>query len=401
MSDVYQRSVELHKKNNGKIKLESKIKVENNDDLSLVYTPGVAQVSREIAQNVNKSFELTWRGDVVAIVSDGSAVLGLGNIGPEAGLPVMEGKAMLMQRFGGVSAVPIVTNAHSADELVDLVTKIAPSFGAINLEDIASPICLEVEDRLQDIGIPVFHDDQHGTAIVVSAAIRNGAKVVGKKYEELVVVVSGAGAAGLAITQMLLGIDRVDGELIKVDGASRVKEVRLVDSKGVLSVDREGMNSWKEKFVKVTNESNMVGSLADGMKGADVLVGVSAGGIVTKKMVEGMASDSMVLAMANPEPEITPELAREAGAVIIGTGRSDYPNQVNNSLAFPGIFKGLLESRATKITIGVKQRVSEVLASLVEPVSDKILPTMFDEGVAKKIADAVVKQIEKEGLGRV
>ncbi len=401
MSDVYQRSVELHKKNNGKIKLESKIKVENNDDLSLVYTPGVAQVSREIAKNKNKSFELTWRGDVVAIVSDGSAVLGLGNIGPEAGLPVMEGKAMLMQRFGGVSAVPIVTNAHSADELVDLVTKIAPSFGAINLEDIASPICLEVEDRLQDIGIPVFHDDQHGTAIVVSAAIRNGAKVVGKKYEELVVVVSGAGAAGLAITQMLLGVDRVEGELIKVDGASRVKEVRLVDSKGMLSVGREGMNSWKEKFSKITNESNVVGSLADGMKGADVLVGVSAGGIVTKKMVEGMASEAMVLAMANPEPEITPELAREAGAVIIGTGRSDYPNQVNNSLAFPGIFKGLLESRATKITIGIKQRVSEVLAGLVEPVSDKILPTMFDEGVAKKIAEAVVEQVEKEGLGRV
>ena len=401
MSDVYEKSVELHAKHAGKIRLESKIEVENSEDLSLVYTPGVAQVSREIASDKNKSFELTWRGETVAVISDGSAVLGLGNIGPEAALPVMEGKAMLMMRFGGVSAVPIVVDLHTEDELVEFVSKIAPSFGAINLEDIASPVCIGVEDRLQNLGIPVFHDDQHGTAIVVSAAIQNGAKVVGKKYEDLVVVVSGAGAAGLAITQMLLGVERKDGGLVKVEGARRVGEVRLVDSRGVISAKRDDLNKWKSEFLKITNPDGVEGGMKEVMRGSDVFIGVSAPGIVSKEMVEGMNEKTIVLAMANPEPEIMPELAHEAGAMIVGTGRSDYPNQVNNSLAFPGIFKGLLESRATKITIGVKQRVSEVLAGLVEPTIEKILPSMFDEGVAEKTAEAVVEQVEREGLARV
>ncbi len=400
MSDVYQDSVSLHKKHRGKIKLIPKMEVKDRHDLSLVYTPGVAEVSRVIAGDKNKSFELTWRGEVVAIVSDGTAVLGLGNIGPEAALPVMEGKAMLLSRFGGVSAVPIVTTSHSENELVDFVTRLAPSFGAINLEDIAAPICIAVEDRLQSLGIPVFHDDQHGTAIVVSAAIRNAACVTGKRYEDLRVLVSGAGAAGLAITQMLLGLERKDGRLVRVEGADHVLEVRLVDSKGLINKDRGDLYGWKGEFARYTNGTGVTGGLAEGVAKMDVFVGVSRGGLLKPEMVASMADKAVVLAMANPEPEIMPEEAILAGAYIVGTGRSDYPNQINNSLAFPGIFRGLLSSRATRVTTGIKQVASSALASLVVPTREKILPTMFDEGVADTIAQAVAAQAKVEGVIR-
>lgn len=399
-ADVYAHSVTVHRKFQGKIATLALLPVQNNEDLALAYTPGVAQVCREIVSTPAESFSLTWRGRTVAIISDGSAVLGLGNIGPEAAMPVMEGKALLLTQFGGVSAVPIVTTARTEDELVDFVKKIAPSFGAINLEDIAAPVCIEIEDRLQDIGIPVFHDDQHGTAIVVRAAVSNAAKVTGKKYEDLEVTISGAGAAGLAIAQMLLGYERKNGALIKIDGGQRVRNVKLVDSQGLISSNRDGLAGWKAQFERITNRENVMGGLAQAVKGSDVFIGVSRGGLLTKEMVESMASHAVVLAMANPDPEILPDEAKAAGAVIVGTGRSDYPNQVNNSLAFPGIFRGALRVGATKITTGMKLRASETLAAYIEPRADKILPSMFDPGLAEAIAAAVAEQAKIEGVVR-
>jgi len=385
MSDVYQQSVELHRKNKGKLGIMPTIEVKDKNDLSLVYTPGVAQVCREIVRDHNQSFELTWRGRAVAVISDGSAVLGLGNIGAEAAMPVMEGKAMLFKRFGGVEAVPICIDLHTADEIVEFVRAIAPSFGGINLEDIAAPICFEVEDRLQDLGIPVVHDDQHGTAMVVSAALMNSARVVGKKYEDLKVVISGAGAAGLAIAQMLLSLDREHGRLVGVPG-KKVKEVIILDSKGVITQAGGGL---KTEFAKITNQSGKIGGLGEAIEGADAFIGVSKGGIMTSEIVSLMAKDAIVLGMANPEPEILPEVAKSAGAVVVGTGRSDYPNQVNNSLIFPGLFKGLLESRVTKVSTVIMQSARDALAGFVEPTVDKILPSMFDEGQAEVVAQAV------------
>jgi len=330
-------------------------------------------------------------------VSDGSAVLGLGNIGALAGMPVMEGKALLFKQFGGVEAIPLCIDLHSADEIVNFVKAVAPSFGGINLEDITSPLCIEVEDRLQNIGIPVMHDDQHGTAMVVSAALMNGAKVVGKRYEDLKVVISGAGSAGLAIAQMLLSIDRVDGELKQLTGLRSVKDVIILDSKGIITNES---GEWKGKFAKVTNMERVMGDLSTAIVGADAFIGVSKGGIVSAAMVSTMAKDAIVLAMANPDPEIMPDEAKKGGATIVGTGRSDFPNQANNSLIFPGFFKGLLESKATKVTVGMKQAARDALASFVEPTVDKILPSMFDPGQAEAIAHAVAEQVKIESLSR-
>lgn len=399
MTDVYSESVELHRKNRGKLGVAPTVMVKNRKDLSLVYTPGVAQVSREVARDKNQSFELTWRGRTVAVVSDGSAVLGLGNIGAEAAMPVMEGKALLFKQFGGVEAVPLCVDLHDGDSLVNFVKAVAPSFAGINLEDITSPLCIEVEDRLQDIGIPVFHDDQHGTAIVVSAALMNAAKVVGKKYEDLRVVISGAGAAGLAIAQMLLSLERRDMKLAEIEGL-RVKEVILVDSKGIIVAGREGVTGWKEVFAGVTNYAKLSGTLVDAIKGMDAFIGVSQGGLVTAEMVSTMAKDAIVLAMANPDPEILPDEAKKGGARIVGTGRSDFANQINNSLAFPGIFRGLLDAHATKVTVGIKQAARDALASSIEPTEEAILPPMFTEGVPERIAKAVAEQVKKEELVR-
>ena len=397
MPDIYQQSVELHRKNRGKLGVCATVEVKDKSDLSLVYTPGVAQVCREIAKNKEESFDLTWRGRTVGVVSDGSAVLGLGNIGALAGMPVMEGKALLFKQFGGVEAIPLCIDLHSADEIVNFVKAVAPSFGGINLEDITSPLCIEVEDRLQNIGIPVMHDDQHGTAMVVSAALMNGAKVVGKRYEDLKVVISGAGSAGLAIAQMLLSIDRVDGELKQLTGLRSVKDVIILDSKGIITNES---GEWKGKFAKVTNMERVMGDLSTAIVGADAFIGVSKGGIVSAAMVSTMAKDAIVLAMANPDPEIMPDEAKKGGATIVGTGRSDFPNQANNSLIFPGFFKGLLESKATKVTVGMKQAARDALASFVEPTVDKILPSMFDPGQAEAIAHAVAEQVKIESLSR-
>ena len=396
MNDIYTQSVDLHRKNQGKLGVNSIVSVKNKADLSLVYTPGVAQVCREIANNKTESFALTLRGRSVAVGSDGSAGMGLGNIGPEAGMPVMEGKALLFKQFGGVDAIPLCIDLHTADEIVNFVKAIAPSYGGINLEDIAAPICFEVEDRLQELGIPVVHDDQHGTAIVVSAALMNGAKVVGKKYEDLTVVISGAGAAGLAIAQMLLSVDRVEGKLVGVEG-KRVREVIILDSKGVITEMGGGL---KTKFATITNKAGKTGGLDEAIVGADAFIGVSKGGILTKEMVATMAHDSIVLGMANPDPEILPDEARAGGAVVVGTGRSDYPNQINNSLVFPGLFKGLLESQATRVSVGVKQAARDALASFITPTSDKILPSMYDVGQEEAISKSVAEQVKKEGLSR-
>ncbi len=396
MTDVYQQSVVLHRKNQGKLATSSIVKVEDKSDLSLVYTPGVAQVSREIAKNVNESFELTMRGRTVAVVSDGSAVLGLGNIGAEAAMPVMEGKALLFKQFGGVEAIPLCVNLHVVDELVAFVRAIAPSYAGINLEDIAAPICFEVEDRLQDIGIPVTHDDQHGTAIVVTAALLNAAKVVGKKFEDLTIVISGAGAAGLAIAQMLLSVER-KGLKLEDTNSKRVKNLIILDSKGIIGKDDV---SLKGAFAKITNKDGKVGGLEEALVGADAFIGVSKGGIMTKEMVSTMAKGAIVLGMANPDPEILPDEARAGGAKIVGTGRSDYPNQINNSLVFPGLFKGLLRARATRESVGVRMAAVEALANFIKPTEDKILPSMFDEGQAEAIAKAVEEQVKREGLER-
>jgi malate dehydrogenase (oxaloacetate-decarboxylating) len=397
MSDVYTQSVELHRKNKGKLGVQSIVEVKDRTDLSLVYTPGVAQVCREIAKDKNESFELTWRGRSVAVISDGSAVLGLGNIGAESAMPVMEGKALLFKQFGGVDAVPLCIDLHTADEIVNFVKAVAPSFGGINLEDITSPLCIEVEDRLQDIGIPVVHDDQHGTAIVVSAALLNAAKVVGKKYGDLKVVISGAGSAGLAIAQMLLSYERKGNTLVKVQGGRSVGDVVILDSKGIIN---EGSGEWKGVFAKFTNKDKKTGDLAEAMKGVDAFIGVSKGGIVTAEMVAIMAKDAIVLAMANPDPEILPDEAKKGGARIVGTGRSDFNNQINNSLVFPGLFRGMLDSHATRVSTGIKQAARDALASSIEPTDETILPPMFTKGIPELIAKAVSEQVKKERLER-
>ena len=371
--------------NHGKIEIALKKPIKTKKDLSIIYTPGVAEICRMISKDKNKAYDYTIKGNSVAVISDGSAVLGLGNIGPEAAMPVMEGKAALFKQLAGIDAIPICLNTQDKDEIIMIVKNLAPTFGGINLEDISAPKCFEIEKELQDTGIPVMHDDQHGTAIVVLAALMNAAKVVWKNIPELKIVVNGAGAAGMAITKLLLCLD-VDRKI-----CSAAKEVIICDSKGIIHQGRNDLNIYKKEILKSTNPRNVSGGLAEAIKGADVFIGVSKGNVLTKKMVESMNENKIVFAMANPDPEIDPKIAKEITAVF-GTGRSDYPNQINNSLAFPGVFRGALDSRAVKITNEMKIAAAKAIAKLVaEPTKDNILPSTLNPEVAGKVAEAVKK----------
>ncbi len=367
--------LEYHSKFKGKIKVEVSVPIKNKEDLSIAYTPGVAEVSKIIAENPEKVFDYTIKPHTVAIVSDGSAVLGLGNIGALGAIPVMEGKAALFKTFAGIDAFPICLNTQDPKEIINIVKNIAPVFGGINLEDISAPRCFEVEENLQDLGIPVMHDDQHGTSVVVLAGLINAAKVVGKNLENLQVVVNGAGAAGNAISRLL---------------SEKVKNVIVVDSKGIISKERKDLDPYKNKLLEITNKENLSGGLKDALKGTDVFIGVSKANLLTSEDIKLMNKDSIVFAMANPVPEIMPEEAKKGGAAVTATGRSDMPNQINNSLAFPGIFKGALEIRAKKITKEMKLAAAEALANLVKnPTAEKIIPGPFDEGVVKAISEAI------------
>ncbi|MFC1768746.1 NADP-dependent malic enzyme [Nanoarchaeota archaeon] len=382
--DIYEESVELHEKKKGKLEVKSKVSLKDKKDLSLAYTPGVAGVSKKIGENKKLVWKYTIKQNSVAIVTDGSAILGLGNLGPEAALPVMEGKAILFKELADVDAYPICLKTRNIDEIVNIVKRIKPGFGGINLEDISAPRCFEVEDRLQEIGIPVFHDDQHGTAIVLLAALINALKVVNKRPEDVKVVINGAGAAGNSISHLLLciGYDK------KI--CLSVKEIILCDSQGIIFEGRRGMDKYKEAISKYTNKEKLMGSLEVAMKGADVFIGVSKGNLVTKEMVKSMNKDAIVLAMANPIPEIMPEDAKAAGAVVVGTGRSDFPNQINNVLGFPGIFRGALDANAFVINKEMKVAAAYALASIVKnPTKDKILPSPLDKNVVKVVASAV------------
>ncbi len=384
--DIYEESTQLHKKLGGKLEIRSKYKIKDQHDLSMVYTPGVAQACREIAEDESKAYELTIKRNTVAIVSDGSAVLGLGNIGPKGAIPVMEGKAMLFKEYADIDAFPICVNTQNSFEIINLVKNISPVFAGVNLEDISAPRCFEIEQSLQDIGIPVFHDDQHGTAIVLLAAVINSCKLTGKDLRDLKIVISGAGAAGTAIAEILLCI----GHDPKI--CESVKEILVCDSRGIISETRADIaeNQTKLKLAKITNRSASMGSLADAMKEADVFIGVSKGNLVQPEMVKSMNEKPIILAMANPIPEIMPDAAKAAGAFIVGTGRSDFPNQVNNLLAFPGIFRGAIDAKAKRINNKMKIEAAYALAGCVEnPTVDEILPSPLDKSVAKKIAAAV------------
>lgn len=383
--DVYEKSLQLHEQWAGKMSTEPKCPVRSREDLSLAYTPGVAEPCRKIAANPEDVYKYTQKGNTVAVISDGSAVLGLGNIGAAAAMPVMEGKAVLFKSFGDVNAVPICLDTQDVDEIVETVIRIAPAFGGINLEDISAPRCFEIEKRLNDaLDIPVFHDDQHGTAIVVLSGIINGLRITGKRKEDCKVVVNGAGSAGIAITKLLLTYG--------------FQHVTMCDRNGIIHKDYEGLNWMQKEMLKVTNLENQTGTLADALKGADIFVGVSAPGIVSAEMVQSMNKDSILFAMANPTPEIMPDVAKAAGARIVGTGRSDFPNQVNNVVAFPGIFKGALEGRASIITEEMKLAAAEAIAGLVsddELNDDFIMPEAFDPRVADVVSEAVKSHIRK------
>ena len=378
-----EKALELHEKLQGKLETVSKTPVRTREDLALVYTPGVAEPCKVIAKDPAAAYTYTMKANTVAVVSDGSAVLGLGNIGPKAAMPVMEGKAVLFKEFGGVNAVPICLDTQDTEEIIKAVTWLAPAFGGINLEDISAPRCFEIEERLKEtLDIPVFHDDQHGTAIVVLAGIINALKVVGKKKEDCRVVVNGAGSAGVAITRLLLTYG--------------FSNIIMCDKSGILCDGAEGLNWMQEKMVKRTNLAHETGSFADALKGADIFVGVSAPGIVTEEMVASMNSDAILFAMANPVPEIMPDLAKKAGARVVGTGRSDFPNQVNNVVAFPGIFRGALEGHAKQITDKMKLAAANAIAALVSDEDlneDNIMPEAFDPRVADVVADAVKRNI--------
>lgn len=378
-----EKALLMHEKWNGKLETVSKTPVKTREDLAIAYTPGVAEPCKVIAQDKETAYKYTMKANTVAVVSDGSAVLGLGNIGPYAAMPVMEGKAVLFKEFGNVNAVPICLDTQDTEEIIKAVTYLAPGFGGINLEDISAPRCFEIEERLKEIlDIPVFHDDQHGTAIVVLAGVINALKVVGKKKEDCRVVVNGAGSAGVAITKLLLTYG--------------FPNIIMCDKVGIVSKDTEGLNWMQKKMTEVTNLNNETGSLADALKGADIFIGVSAPNIVTPKMVASMNRDSILFAMANPIPEIMPDVAKAAGARVVGTGRSDFPNQVNNVAAFPGIFKGALEGRATQITEEMKLAAAEAIAGLVPAdklSDDNIMPEAFDPQVAEVVANAVKSHI--------
>lgn len=380
-----EKALKLHEEWNGKLETAPKMKITTREDLALAYTPGVAEPCKVIAKDKEAAYKYTIKSNTVAVVSDGSAVLGLGNIGAHAAMPVMEGKAVLFKEFGNVNAVPICLDTQDTEEIIKTVVNIAPVFGGINLEDISAPRCFEVESRLKELlDIPVFHDDQHGTAIVVLAGIINGLKVTGKTKEACQVVVNGAGSAGVAITKLLLTYG--------------FKHVTMCDKSGILSKGSQGLNWMQESMMDVTNLEHKTGSLADALKGADIFVGVSAPNIVTADMVKSMNKDAIIFAMANPVPEIMPDVAKEAGARVVGTGRSDFPNQVNNVIAFPGIFKGALEGRATQITEDMKLAAALAIANLIpdDEVSDvNILPEAFDPRVADVVAQAVKDHIVK------
>lgn len=380
-----EKAVFLHKEWNGKLETVSKAPVKSREDLSIAYTPGVAEPCKLIAENPEDAYVYTMKANTVAVVSDGSAVLGLGNIGPYAAMPVMEGKCVLFKEFGGVNAVPICLDTQDTEEIIKAVTYLAPGFGGINLEDISAPRCFEIEERLKEkLSIPVFHDDQHGTAIVVLAGIINALRVTGKVKEDCKVVVNGAGSAGVAITKLLLTYG--------------FQHVTMCDRFGIINKDYPDLNWMQQKMTEVTNLENKTGSLADALKGADIFVGVSAPNIVSPEMVSSMNKDAILFAMANPVPEIMPDVAKAAGAKVVGTGRSDFPNQINNVIAFPGIFKGALEGRATQITEEMKLAAANALAGLVsdeELNEDFIMPEAFDPRVAQVVSQAVKSHIKK------
>lgn len=383
--NINEKALEMHETWNGKIETTSKCGVKSREDLAIAYTPGVAEPCRAIAKDPSAVYKYTMKANTIAVISDGSAVLGLGNIGPYAAMPVMEGKAVLFKEFGGVNAVPICLDTQDTEEIIKTIVAIAPAFGGINLEDISAPRCFEIEERLKDLlDIPVFHDDQHGTAIVVLAGAINALKVTGKKKEDCKVVVNGAGSAGIAISKLLLTYG--------------FKNLILCDKNGIISKDYKNLNWMQESMLKVTNLENKNGSLADALTGADLFVGVSAPNIVTKEMVASMNKDSILFAMANPTPEIMPDLAKEAGAKVVATGRSDFPNQVNNVVAFPGIFKGALEGRATQITEEMKLAAANAIAGLVDEKDlneDNIMPQAFDPRVSDVVSKAIMAYIGK------
>ncbi len=388
--DYAKESLRLHYEWKGKIEVIARAKVDNKDALSLAYTPGVAQPCLEIQKDINKSYELTRRSNLVAVITDGSAVLGLGNIGPEAGMPVMEGKCVLFKEFGGVDAFPLCIRTQDVDEFVNTVALLCGSFGGINLEDIAAPRCFEIERKLKEkADIPVFHDDQHGTAVICSAGIINALKLVGKKIEDCTAVFNGAGAAGVAIAKLFTSMGM--GNII------------MCDRKGIIC-DGDDLKPAKQDIADFTNKNHLRGSLADAMKGADIFIGVSAPGVVTEDMIKSMAKDPIVLAMANPVPEIMPDLAKAAGAAVVGTGRSDFPNQINNVLAFPGIFRGALDVRASDINEEMKIAAAKALAGLVsdeELSADYIIPKPFDPRVGKTVAAAVAQAARDSGVARI
>ncbi|NNJ28534.1 NAD(P)-dependent malic enzyme [Lacrimispora defluvii] len=386
--DYNKLALELHEKNKGKIEVISKVSVKCREDLSTAYTPGVAEPCRKIRDDKSEVYRYTAKGNLVAVVTDGTAVLGLGDIGPEAAMPVMEGKSILFKEFGGVDAFPICLDTKDTEEIIKTVRYLAPGFGGINLEDISAPRCFEIERRLkEELDIPVFHDDQHGTAIVVSAGIINALKVVGKKIDEVKAVINGAGSAGISICKLLLSIG--------------MKDIILVDKKGALAEGEEWMNDAQKMMAQVTNPENKHGELKDIMVGRDVFIGVSAPGIVTTQMVASMAKDPIVFAMANPTPEIMPDEAKEGGARIIATGRSDFPNQINNVLVFPGIFRGALDAKATDITEEMKIAAAYAIAGIIkeeELTEEYIIPGAFDERVAKAVAEAVKQKAVEQGV---
>ncbi|MGN0571524.1 MAG: NADP-dependent malic enzyme [Candidatus Fimenecus sp.] len=389
--DYAKESLKLHYEWQGKIEIKTRAKAGDKEALSLAYTPGVAQPCLEIQKDINKSYELTRRWNTVAVVTDGTAVLGLGDIGPEAGMPVMEGKCVLFKEFGGVDAIPLCVRSKDVDEIVNCIALLAGSFGGVNLEDIAAPRCFEIEEKLKaKTDIPIFHDDQHGTAVVVAAAILNALRVVDKKIEDCTVVFSGAGAAGIAIAKLLI--------------SQGIKSVIMCDSKGIIGKGDEELNAAKQAIAEFTNPERKTGTLADAMRGADIFIGVSAPGIVTEDMVASMAKNPIVLPMANPVPEIMPDLAIKAGAAVVGTGRSDFPNQINNVLAFPGIFRGALDCRAGEINEEMKIAAAKAIASLVsdeELSAEYILPKAFDERVGKTVAAAVEQAARETGVARI